>query len=98
MTPTSPLVVDVPAAGAGVRAQHEDMCQVVLFNDDHNTMDRVVECLMKVFSHPLELAAKIMIEAHEKGKAIAEVESETPAKLHRDQLVSFGLTATVERI
>ena len=76
----------------------EDMCQVVLFNDDHNTAEFVVECLRKVFSHPEELAAKIMIEAHTRGRSIAEVESETPARLHKEQLQSFGLTAEVERI
>jgi ATP-dependent Clp protease adaptor protein ClpS len=98
MSPTQPSVVDVPATGTGVRAQLEDMYQVVLFNDDHNSMEHVVDCLMKTFNHPIELAIKIMLEAHQKGKAIAEVESETPAKLHRDQLISFGLTAVAERI
>lgn len=98
ISPTRPSVADVPAAGTGVQAQLEDMYQVVLFNDDHNSMEHVVDCLTKTFSHPLELAIKIMLEAHEKGKAIAEVESETPAKLHCDQLTSFGLTAVVEKI
>jgi ATP-dependent Clp protease adaptor protein ClpS len=61
-------------------------------------MDHVVECLMRVFGHPEHLAGKIMMEVHTKGKAIAEVESETPAKLHRDQLQSYGLSATVEKL
>lgn len=79
-------------------ARLEDLCQVVLFNDDHNTVDFVVESLMQVFGHPVGLAAKIMMEAHEKGRAIAEVESETPARLHKEQLQSLGLTAEVERV
>jgi ATP-dependent Clp protease adaptor protein ClpS len=85
-------------AGAAVTSLHEDMCQVILHNDDHNTMEFVVDCLRKVFAHPTELAVKITLEAHQKGKAIAEVESETPARLHKDQLQSFGLTAELERI
>jgi ATP-dependent Clp protease adaptor protein ClpS len=85
-------------AGADARGQLEDMCQVVLFNDDHNTMEHVVECLMRVFGHPTELAGKIMLEAHERGRAVAEVEGRTEAAKHRDQLVSFGLTATVETL
>lgn len=76
----------------------EDLYQVILHNDDHNTMEHVVRCLMRVFGHPEPLAIKIMLEAHERGRAIAEVEAETPARRHRDQLQSFGLTATVEPI
>jgi ATP-dependent Clp protease adaptor protein ClpS len=76
----------------------EDLCEVILFNDDHNTAEFVVEALVKVFAHPVELAAKIMFEAHTKGKSIAEVEGETPATLHKQQLESLGLTAEVRRI
>lgn len=76
----------------------EDLYQVILHNDDHNTMEHVVYSLMQVFGHPQPLAVKIMLEAHERGQAIAEVEAETLARRHRDQLQSFGLTATVEPI
>jgi ATP-dependent Clp protease adaptor protein ClpS len=94
-TTLHPPIVEKEAA-AGERL--EDMCQVVLFNDDHNSMEYVIECLIKIFAHPEELAVKIMIEAHVKGKAIAEVESETPARLHKEQLQACGLTAEVERV
>jgi ATP-dependent Clp protease adaptor protein ClpS len=76
----------------------EDMYQVILHNDDHNTAEHVVQCLMRVFGHNEQLATKIMLEAHTTGKAVAEVEGETEARLHRDQLQSFGLTATVEKV
>ena len=78
--------------------QLESMFQVVLFNDDHNSMEYVVLCLMHVFGHPMALAAKIMHEAHERGRAIAEVESETLARGHRDELQTHGLVATIEQI
>jgi ATP-dependent Clp protease adaptor protein ClpS len=98
MAATNPSPVRTPSAGTEVEPQLEDLYQVVLFNDDHNTMEHVVDCLARVFSHPVELAIKITLEAHENGKSIAEVESETPAKLHKDQLISLGLTAELERI
>lgn len=90
--------VETPVIDASSRTRLEDMFQVILHNDDHNAMEYVILCLMKVFTHPMELAVKIMLEAHQRGKAIAEVEQETVAKLHRDQLQSFGLSATVEKI
>ena len=76
----------------------EDFCQVLLHNDDHNAADYVVDCLMRVFGHKTPLAIKIMLEAHENGKSIAEVEGESRAKRHRDQLQSCGLSSTVEKI
>jgi len=91
-------VIERPAATTATDAQLEDFFQVILFNDDHNSMAHVVHCLMQVFAHPEALAVKIMLEAHDRGKAIAEVEAETPARLHRDQLTSFGLTATVAKV
>jgi ATP-dependent Clp protease adaptor protein ClpS len=87
-----------PETGTGTDAQLEDFYQVVLFNDDHNTFDHVIRSLMRVFGHAETLAAKLALEAHARGKTIAEVEGETPARLHRDQLQSFGLTATVEKL
>ncbi len=76
----------------------EDICQVILHNDDHNEAGYVAECLMRVFGHGEDLAVKIMMEAHQKGRAIAEVETESPAIQHRDQLRGFGLSSTVEKV
>lgn len=76
----------------------EDVCQVVLHNDDRNGGGYVADCLARVFGHRPQLAWKIMMEAHRQGRAIAEVESEGPALRHRDQLRSLGLSVTVEKV
>ena|ERR1039458_6082717 len=93
-------VIDKPKVIGGTASKEKlaDMYQVVLWNDDHNEAGFVVRCLMQVFGHVESLAAKIMFEAHRNEKAIAEVEGEETAKLHCDQLKSFGLTATLEKI
>ncbi|OGV71265.1 MAG: hypothetical protein A2269_02090 [Lentisphaerae bacterium RIFOXYA12_FULL_60_10] len=80
------------------RKELNPICQVVLFNDDVNSMEYVVLCLMQVFGHNLSIAAKIMYEAHHRGRAIAEVEDESPANHHLNQLHTHGLNACVERI
>ena len=72
--------------------------QVVLYNDDHNAAVFVVHCLRRVFGHTEQMAEKIMMEAHIKGRSIAEVEDREKAQLHKDQLQSCGLTAEVEKI
>ena len=99
-TMAATTVIDKPkvVGGTASREQLADMYQVVLWNDDHNEAGFVVRCLMQVFGHVLSLATKIMLEAHNDEKAIAEVEGEETAKLHCDQLKSFGLTATLEKI
>ena len=92
------LPIETPAAAGRTAVRREDNVQVVLHNDDVNDMLHVVLCLMRVFGHNEALAVKIMMEAHDHARAVAEVEPETPALLHRDQLRSQGLVATVEAI
>ena len=90
--------MDVPTIRTEKTERLEDMYEVILHNDDYNTMDHVVRCLVRVFGHSMMLAEKIMRETHRMGSAVAEVEAESEAKLHRDQLQSYGLSATVEKI
>ena len=76
----------------------EPLCQVVLFNDDINTFDYVIACLMRIFKHSQDLAIKISIEAHQTGRTIAEVESRDLAEQHAAALLQAGLSARVEKI
>ena len=91
-------VMDRPVDFTDDAVKVEGMWQVVLFNDDHNTAGFVVECLMRVFGHPEQMAVKIMSEAHAKGRSVAEVEDREKAQLHKDQLQAYGLTAEAEKI
>ena len=88
----------VPASQDKSTPAVEDICQVILHNDDHNEAGYVARCLMQVFGHGQDMAVKIMMEAHRRGRSIAEVEAESAAIQHRDQLRSFGLSATVEKV
>ena len=72
--------------------------QVVLFNDDVNTFEHVIRCLMSIFGHGEQLATKIAVEAHVRGRAIAEVEPREPAERHAAELRRRGLGATVESV
>jgi ATP-dependent Clp protease adapter protein ClpS len=96
----SPSVQSAPTKRKRTRgaARQEDICQVVLYNDDHNLASFVVMCLMRVFGHPAGLATKIMVEADRTGRAVAEVEARSAAVVHKQQLESFGLTAEVEAL
>ena len=89
-----PDVMDQTSDGTGLG----DNCQVILFNDSHNSCEHVMRCLMSVFGHSSGLAEKIMMEAHTKGKAIAQVEGFEDAVRHTSQLKSSGMTAEVQGI
>ena len=70
--------------------------KVLLHNDDINSMDHVVRALMRVFKFDQETCETIMIKAHHDGVALCTVEPFEQAELHRDQLISFSLIATIE--
>jgi ATP-dependent Clp protease adapter protein ClpS len=44
---------------------------VILYNDDHHSVDEVVSQIQKATGYPLEKCIEIMLEAHTTGRAIA---------------------------
>ena len=71
--------------------------KVILYNDDHNSMDHVVRSLVRsVPGLGTSKAVKIMLEAHNTGRAVVTVCPLELAELYRDRLESCGLTATIE--
>ncbi|MGE5173779.1 MAG: ATP-dependent Clp protease adaptor ClpS [Betaproteobacteria bacterium] len=78
-------------------AAHIPLYKVLLHNDDHNTMEHVVKTLMKVFRFGRPESERIMLEAHRNGMALCTIEPLEQAELHRDQLRSFSLIASIEQ-
>lgn len=90
--PSAPAAV--PDVGQGKNLL--PLYRVLLHNDDVNTMEHVVSVLMRVFRFERPECERIMWEAHRSGVALCTVEPLEQAELHRDQLLSFSLTATIE--
>lgn len=71
--------------------------RVILHNDDHNTMEHVVESLMLcVPSLTVEAAAAIMLEAHNEGEATVIECPREAAEHYRESLQSHGLVASIK--
>mgnify|MGYP001562300075 CR=1 FL=1 len=70
---------------------------VILWNDDHNSMAGVMQALMTIIGVSAEAAYKLMHTAHEKGNAVVYTGHHEPAEAHREQLEAAGLTATLEQ-
>lgn len=81
---------------------HKDKEQVVqnreliLFNDDFNTFDFVIETLIEVCSmEPLQ-AEQITLVVHYKGKCGVKSGSEKELKPVYNEMISRGLTVSIE--
>ena len=62
---------------------------VILLNDDHHSMEFVVEVLCKVLGCSLERAAQFMLEAHNSGRAIIWTGTREVAELKVEQIETF---------
>jgi ATP-dependent Clp protease adaptor protein ClpS len=92
MTSTKPDALSITER----QATRIPLYKVLLHNDDVNSMDHVVKALIRVFKFEQEACEMIMMKAHYDGVALCTVEPFEQAELHRDQLISFSLIATIE--
>ena len=78
------------------------MFKVFLHNDDYTSMDFVVEVLMGIFHKSHAQAEQIMLQIHEKDKAVCGVYSFEIAQTKAEQVKQlakqneFPLLATIE--
>jgi ATP-dependent Clp protease adaptor protein ClpS len=78
------------------------MFRVILHNDDYTSMDFVVEVLTGIFHKTSEEAVQIMLQIHEKKRAICGVYSFEIAQTKAEQVKQlakkneFPLLATIE--
>lgn len=93
-------MVETPGTRTSPVAEREAIVmpryKVLLHNDDVNSMEHVIRALQQVFKFDLDECARITIEAHNNDLALCAVEPLEQAELHRDQLISFSLVATIE--
>jgi ATP-dependent Clp protease adaptor protein ClpS len=74
----------------------EDPAYLIVYNDDHNTFDWVIRCLVEVLGHSHEQAEQLSIIIHFKGKATVKTASKKELKPKKDALVERGLSAVIE--
>ena len=69
--------------------------KLVLHNDDVNTFDFVIECLMEICKHTLEQAEQCTILVHYKGKCTVKTGAMEVLKPMHEKLLSRGLTSEI---
>lgn len=70
--------------------------QLVVYNDDHNTFDWVIQCFMEVCNHSHPQAEQLSLLIHYKGKACAKTDRLDVLKPMKDALCERGLSAVIE--
>lgn len=69
---------------------------VILFNDDYNSMDYVVAVLLNTINTlTMAEAEEIMLTAHLMGSAIVITCPKETAEFYQERILSYGLTATI---
>ena len=69
---------------------------LVVFNDDHNSFDWVVQSFMEVLEHSSEQAEQLSLLIHFKGKAVVKTAPMSVLKPRKDALTERGLSAVIE--
>ena len=92
---TAPAELDLPDVDESV---DEDRPWVaIVWNDPVNLMSYVTHVLMELFGYPREHAEKLMLDVHQKGRAV--VSSGTREQMEHDvaRLHAKGLWATLQQ-
>lgn len=71
--------------------------ELIVFNDDHNTFDWVIQSFVEILKHSKEQAEQCSMIVHFKGKAIVKTAPEKTLRPLREGLVDRGLSAVIER-
>ncbi len=70
---------------------------VLVWNDPINLMNYVTLVFQQVFGYSLEKATKLMLDVHEKGRAVVSSGAREKAEMDVYRLHEFGLWATMQQ-
>ncbi|NMH26949.1 ATP-dependent Clp protease adaptor ClpS [Flavobacterium silvaticum] len=79
-------------------AEHEVLAgqnEIIIYNDDVNTFDHVIETLIRVCSHTAEQAEQCSLIIHYKGKCTVKTGELPELKLQCTALLEAGLSAEI---
>lgn len=84
-------------AAADERFDPDPPWDVIVWDDPVNLMSYVVYVFRKIFGFPEAMARKLMLEVHQRGRALVASEPREQAELYVRQLHEHGLQATMQR-
>jgi ATP-dependent Clp protease adaptor protein ClpS len=91
----APVEIDEPSIDANLGIDRPWI--VLVWNDPINLMSYVTYVLQKVFGYSHEKAESLMLDVHEKGRAVVSNGSKEKAELDVFRLHEHGLWATMQQ-
>ena len=91
----SPIVVDRPETDEVV--EPDTPWIVLVWNDPINLMSYVTYVFQKLFGYSIEKATELMLDVHQKGRAVVANGTREKAELDVFRLHEHGLWATMQR-
>ena len=91
MSSTKRKLQDEPSALVKETNQNE----IVLFNDDVNTFDHVIDSLIEICDHTMEQAEQCALLVHYKGKCTVKTGEYNDLKPRCTRLLTKGLSAEI---
>jgi ATP-dependent Clp protease adaptor protein ClpS len=70
--------------------------KLIVYNDDFNTFDWVIDCLCNYLKHTQEQAHQCALLIHTKGKYQVKSGSRTKLQPMKDALTDAGISAVIE--
>ena len=94
MTAPMPTRLDQPDVDEVIVADRPWV--VIVWNDPINLMSYVTYVFQKLFGYSKDKATKLMLDVHQKGRAVVSNGSREKAELDVFRLHEYGLWATME--
>lgn len=91
----SPAEVEAPRIDTSIDPDRPWV--VIVWNDPINLMSYVTYVLQKLFGYSIEKATELMLDVHEKGKAVVSNGGREKAELDVFRLHEHGLWATMQQ-
>jgi ATP-dependent Clp protease adaptor protein ClpS len=91
----APVEIDEPSINTNLDIDRPWI--VLVWNDPINLMSYVTYVLQKVFGYSHEKAESLMLDVHEKGRAVVSNGSKEKAELDVFRLHEHGLWATMQQ-
>ena len=93
--PTAPTTERIEETDVDVRPDRPWI--VLVWNDPINLMNYVTLVFQKVFGYSKEKATSLMLDVHEKGRAVVSSGPREKAEIHVFRLHEHGLWATMQQ-
>ena len=92
---TAPVEVDRPVGDEAIR--FDRVWVVIVWNDPINLMSYVTFVFQKLFGYSRDMATKLMLDVHQKGRAVVSNGSREKAEFDVSRLHAYGLWATMQQ-